>query len=269
MQWAQKLLSTRSGTFVLAGVAAILAAIIFLAYLNRYRESVNESSTAATVLVAKNLIPKGTSGDAIGAQGLFQVVETTKGQLLDGALVDSAALRGQVTVADIFPGHQLTVADFTPSTAVSSIGSSLVGDQRAIALPVDAAHGLIGKVQVGDHVDVLVGFNLQRVDRNGVPVGSGQGRPVIKVVMEDITVLTVPGSSGGGIGGGGRGTNVTLNVTPEQAADLAFAADHGKIWLILRPRSGAAGEAPELVTAETMLLGVPAVAALDSFGGRR
>ena len=131
-----------------------------------------------------------------------------------------------------------------------------------------------GDIVAGDdatphHVDVLVGFNLQRVDRNGVPVGSGQGRPVIKVVMEDITVLTVPGSSGGGIGGGGRGTNVTLNVTPEQAADLAFAADHGKIWLILRPRSGAAGEAPELVTAETMLLGVPAVAALDSFGGRR
>src|SRR6266540_7328967 len=269
MQWAQKLLSTRSGTFVLAGVAAILAAIIFLAYLNRYRESVNESSDAATVLVAKSLIPKGTSGDAIGAQGLFQVVDTTKGQLLDGALVDPAALRGQVTVADIFPGHQLTVADFTTST-VSSIGSSLVGDQRAIALPVDAAHGLIGKVQVGDHVDVLVGFNLQRVDRNGVPVGSGQGRPVIKVVMEDITVLTVPGSSSGGIGGGGsRGSNVTLKVTPEQAADLAFAADHGKIWLILRPRTGAAGEAPELVTAETLLLGVPSVAALHSFGGRR
>src|SRR6266511_3021896 len=194
MQWAQKLLSTRSGTFVLAGVAAILAAIIFLLYLNRYRESVNESSTAATVLVAKNLIPKGTSGDAIGAQGLFQVVDTTKGQLLDGALVDPAALRGQVTVADIFPGHQLTIADFTTTTV----------------------------------------------------------------------------SSSGGIGGGGsRGSNVTLKVTPEQAADLAFAADHGKIWLILRPRTGAAGEAPELVTAETMLLGVPAVAALNSFGGRR
>jgi Flp pilus assembly protein CpaB len=267
MQWAQKLLSTRSGTFVLAGVAAILAAIIFLAYLNRYRESVNESSGAATVLVAKNLIPKGTSGDAIGAQELFQVVETTKGQLLDGALVDPAALRGKIVAADIFPGHQLTVADFT-TTAIVSLSANLVGDQRAMSLPVDSAHGMIGKVQPGDHVDIIVGFNLQRVDRNGVPVGSGQGRPVIKTVMEDITVLLVPGSSSGGLGGG-RSSNVTLRVTPQQAADLAFASDHGKIWLVLRPRTGASGEVPELVTAETMVLGVPAVAALNSFGGRR
>jgi Flp pilus assembly protein CpaB len=268
MQWAQKLLSTRSGTLVLAGIAAILAAVIFLVYLNRYRQSVNESSSAATVLVAKNLIPKGTSGEAIGEQGLFQVVETTKGQLLDGALVDPAALRGRVVVADIFPGHQLTVADFT-TTVVASLGATLVGDQRAIALPVDSAHGMIGKIQVGDHVDVLVGFNLQRVDRNGVPVGSGQGRPIIKTVMEDITVLTVPGGTGGGVtGGGGRGSNVTLKVTPQQAADLAFAADRGKIWLVLRPRTGGAGESPKLVTAETLLLGVPPVAALHSFGGR-
>jgi pilus assembly protein CpaB len=267
MQWAQKLLSTRSGTLVLAGIAAILAAVIFLVYLNRYRQSVNESSSAATVLVAKNLIPKGTSGEAIGEQGLFQVVDTTKGQLLDGALVDPAALRGRVAVADIFPGHQLTVADFT-TTVVASLGATLVGDQRAIALPVDSAHGMIGKIQAGDHVDVLVGFNLQRVDRNGVPVGSGQGRPIIKTVMEDITVLTVPGDGGAGLAGGGRGSNVTLKVTPQQAADLAFAADRGKIWLVLRPRTGGAGESPKLVTAETLLLGVPPVAALHSFGGR-
>jgi Flp pilus assembly protein CpaB len=267
MEWAQKLLSTRSGTLVLAATAAVLAAVIFLLYLNRYRESVNESTAAASVLVAKNLIPKGTPGEAIGTQELFQVVETTKGQLLDGAIVDPAALRGKVVAADIFPGHQLTVADFT-TTAVASLSANLVGDQRAISVPVDSAHGMIGKVQAGDHVDIVVGFNLRRVDRNGVPTGDGQGRPVIKTVMEDITVLLVPGSSSGGLGGG-RSSNVTLRVTPQQAADLAFASDHGKIWLVLRPRTGASGEIPELVTAETMVLGVPAVAAFSSFGGRQ
>jgi Flp pilus assembly protein CpaB len=267
MQWAQKLLSTRGGTLVLAAIAAVLAAAILLVYLNRYRQSVNESSSAATVLVAKSLIPKGTSGEAIGEQGLFQVVETTKGQLLDGALVDPAALRGRIAAADIFPGHQLTVADFT-TTTVASLGATLVGDERAITLPVDSAHGMIGKIQAGDHVDILVGFNLVKVDRNGVPLGSGQGRPIIKTVMEDISVLTVPGSVSGGISGG-KGSNVTLKVTPQQAADLAFAADKGKIWLVLRPRTGGSGEPPKLVTAETLLLGVPPVTALHSFGGRQ
>jgi Flp pilus assembly protein CpaB len=265
MQFAQRLLATRSGTFAVAGLAAIVAAIIFLLYLNRYRESVNESSAAATVLVAKSLIPKGTPGEAVGAQGLFQVVEMTKGQLLDGALTDPGLLRGQVAAQDIYPGHQLTVADFAVSDG-SLFSASLNGDERAISLPVDSAHGMIGKVQAGDHVDILVGFNLQRVDRNGVPVGNGQGREILKVIMEDITVLSVPGDSAGGLGGG-RSTNVTLKVTPEQAANLAFSSDHGKIWLILRPRAGAGATKLNLVSAETLLLGVPSVRVLDSLGG--
>lgn len=267
MQWAQKLLSTRSGTLALAGIAAVLAAIIFLVYLNRYRESLNESSAAATVLVAKNLIPKGTSGDSIGTQGLFQVVETTKGQLLDGAFADPAILRGKVAVHDIFPGHQLTSADFSTST-VNSLGATLVGDQRAIALPLDSARSMRGQVQSGDHVDILAGFNVRRVDRNGVPVDNGQGRPMLRVIMQDITVISVPGDTSGGFGGSGKSSNVILKVTPEQAADLAFASDHGTLWLVLRPRTGGAGATPDVVTAETLLLGVPPVAVLKSFGGR-
>jgi pilus assembly protein CpaB len=267
MQFAQKLLSTRGGTFVVAGVAAILAAVVLLAYLNRYRESVKESAAPATVLVASALIPKGTPGEAIGTQGLFQVTTAAKGQLLEGAISDPVLLRGKVVAEDIFPGHQLTVADFVEG-ASGSLGAKLVGDQRAISVPLDAAHGMLGKVQAGDHVDVLVGFNVQKVDRNGVPAGNGQGRPVLKVVMEDITVLTVPGASSGGGVGGGSSSTVTLRVTPAQAADLAFAADHGRVWLVLRPRSGAEGTPPDLVTAETMLLGVPPVKTLRSLGGR-
>ena len=265
MQWAQKLLSTRSGTLVLAGIAAALAAIILLVYLNRYRQSLNESSSAATVLVAQRVIPKGTAGEAIAAQGMFQVVDTTKGQLLEGAIVDPALLRGKVVAADIFPGHQLTVSDFTTTTVVS-LGSSLVGDERAIVLPVDAAHGMIGKIQPGDHVDVYAGFNIKRVDRNGVPVG-GESRPILRLLLDDVVVLTVPGSASGGVGSS-RSSNVTLKVSTEDAANLAFASDHGKIWLVLRPRTGGTGEVPKAITAETILLGVPPVAALDSFGGR-
>ena len=47
--------SQDSGTLVLAGIAAALAAIILLVYLNRYRQSLNESSSAATVLVAQRV----------------------------------------------------------------------------------------------------------------------------------------------------------------------------------------------------------------------
>jgi len=68
VQWAQKLLSTRGGTIALSVTAAVLAGVILLTYLHRYRESVNASGADVTVLVAKNSISKGTSGDIIAAQ---------------------------------------------------------------------------------------------------------------------------------------------------------------------------------------------------------
>ena len=68
MQWAQKLLSTRGGTIALSAMAAVLAGVILLAYLHRYRESVNEASTEVTVLTANGLIKKGTSGDIIAGE---------------------------------------------------------------------------------------------------------------------------------------------------------------------------------------------------------
>ena len=268
MQLAQRLLSTRGGTFAVAGVAALVSGLVILLYLNRYRDSVNESGESVPILVAGSLIEKGTPGNAIGSQRLFQVKEVVKSQLQDGAITDPATLRGRFALHDIYPDQQLTAADFT-STASDSMAADISGDQRAISIPLDSAHGMIGHIEPGDHVDVLAGFNVKRVDRNGVPLDSGgQARPVLKVIMEDIFVLDAPTDSGGGFGGS-RASNVSLRVTDHQAANLAFAAENGKIWIVLRPRAGGQPTSPELVTLETVLLGVKPVTALKSFGGQR
>src|SRR5687767_8978538 len=108
---SSRLLSTRGGTVVLGAIAALLAAIILLVYLNRYRESVSSSSAPQTVLVAKSLIPSGTSGVLVGQKELFQVASLSGDQVKEGAVVDPATLKGRVAVDDIYPGQQLTLAD--------------------------------------------------------------------------------------------------------------------------------------------------------------
>jgi Flp pilus assembly protein CpaB len=265
----QKLLATRGGTVAVAGGAALLATLIFLVYLNSYRNSIDDSGEPVAVLVAKSLIPKGMSGDLIGSQELFQPTTAPKSQVKDGAVADPSTLRGRVTTADIYPGQQLTTGDFT-TTTTDAIATKITGDQRAVSIPLDEAHGLIGHVRAGDHVDILGGFNLVRVDRNGVPTtNGGAARPVLKLLMEDILVLEVPSGAGGGLGGGSREANVVLRLTDQQAADLAFASDNGKIWFSLRPQSGAQAATPSFVTLETLLLGVKPVTVVRSFGGRR
>lgn len=265
----QKLLATRGGTAAVAGGAALLAFLIFLLVLNGYRSSADGSSEPVAVLIAKSLIPKGMSGDLIGSQELFQPTTAPKSQVKDGAVSDPAALRGRVTTEDIFPGQQLTAADFS-TTTTDAIATRITGSQRAVSIPLDKAHGLIGHVRAGDHVDILGGFNVVRVDRKGVPVQQGgTARPVLKLLMEDILVLDVPTGQEGGVGAGAQETNVVLRLTDQQAAELAFASDNGKIWFSLRPQGGAQPAAPSFVTLETLLLGVKPVTVLRSFGGQQ
>jgi hypothetical protein len=60
-----------------------------------------------------------------------------------------------------------------------------------------------------------------------------------------------------------------MKVTDLQAAKLAFAVGNGTIWLTLRPVSGAKPSRPSIVTAETLLLGIPPITVERSLGARR
>ena len=217
--------------------AAILAAVLLVVYLNRYRASLKGSAEPATVLVAKSLIQKGAPGNLIGSTHQFQVASIPKDQLKDGALTDPDALHGLVAAENIYPGQQLTLAEFTP-TVPGSLQSNLTKRDRAISIPLDASHGMVGQISPGDHVDVYVGLNQ---------AGLGGSVPIIKRLIDNALVLGTPGA-------GASSGNVVLRAKGPQAAELAFAADNGKLWLVLRPASGARPVNPGLVTAGRLLL---------------
>jgi Flp pilus assembly protein CpaB len=214
-----RLLKTRQGTIVVGVAAAVLAAILLLVYLSHYRSSVKGSTEPVTVLVAKRLIPKGTSGSSIAAQNLFVVTTIPKGQLKVGAISDPAVLQGTVTAADVYPNQQLTTSDFT-TKSVGALASQLSGKWRAISLPsLDAAHGLSPDVQAGDHVDVYANV-----------------RSLEGLVMSDVLVLASPTAATGSAPASG---NYILRIPTSRAAKFAWIGENGKYWLVLRPASKA------------------------------
>jgi pilus assembly protein CpaB len=251
MELVQKMLSTRRGTLVLGGVAAGMSALVLTLYLNQYRSSVDAGSEPITVLVAKSLIEKGMPGDVVGIKRLFEREALPQSQLKEGAITDPGTLRGRIAVTDIYPGQPLTAADF--SAAGGSIGTRLAGKDRAIAVPLDPAHGVAGRIEAGDRVDVLAGFSVLAGG------AGGQGRPVIKVLMQNAFVLEAPTAAGSGVGAAGT-ANVILRTNRDQATQIAWAVDNGKVWLVLRPRAGSPPGRPGVVTAESLLLGVKPVA---------
>ena len=260
MQIATRLVSTRRGSLLVAVLIAAIAGASILLYLNSYRDSLKAQGALVTVLVAKQTIPKATAGSVVASKDLYTVTTIRESQLLEGAMSDPATLRDKVATREIFEGAQLTAADF--GAAGDSLAAQLTDRQRIVSVPFDSAHGLIEGIEPGNRVDVYAGFNVIPLGSDGKPIEGGQARPVLRMILSDVPVLAV------GKKASGDSTNVSLGVDDLRAAELAFASDNGKLWLALRPSAGAKASRPRIVTVETLLLGVPPVQMLKSFGGR-
>jgi Flp pilus assembly protein CpaB len=219
---SSKLFTTRQGTIMLGVIAAVIAAIALIVYLNNYRNS-HGSNAALSVLVAQKLIQKGTTGDVIRTtSGLYQPTSIQKSQVESGAIVNPATLSGQVALTDISPGQQLTASDFGP--AGTSISNNLNPRQRAVVVALGSPQAVGGQIAAGSHVDVWVTTTGQ--GSNGVT------RSIAKLLFQDMYVL--------GINGG----DVTLRATPTQAGQLIYASSNDQIWLALRPTVGTVTKPP-------------------------
>ncbi len=227
------LLATRRGTLMAAAAAALLAVVVIVFAIDRYRSSVNNSTRDVTVLVANTVIQKGTSGDAIASERLFSPTQLIQKQVTTGALADAGALRGKVAVAEILPGQQLTANDFV---AAGGITSQLAPGQRAISVPIDQPHGMVGVLAAGDHVDVYGSYQ-----------GQNSSTAVVRLLASNVLVLQGPANTNTGIGGQQNATVILAGV-PKLDAELAYTADNGKVWLVLRPGNGA----PTATTAATI-----------------
>ncbi len=219
-----RLFKNRRGAVIAGLLAALLAVILLVLYLNSYRSSVNSGKQPERVLVATKLIQRGTSGTLIGRQKLYQVTTVQKDQLKALAISDPSALNDRVAANDIYPGQQLTQDEFTTESS-SSIPYEITGTERAIAIPVDSAHGLIGQVSAGDYVDVYVGVG---------GTGTSQGS-LVTLLQSDVLVLVAPGTGS---------SNAVLRVSTLAAPKFAYAADNARVWLVLRPQVGASRTPP-------------------------
>ena len=225
-----KVQQSRGWTLALGIGAAALAAILLIAYLVQYRSSVNDSTAPTPVLVAKNLIPKGTSGIVIAEKQLFQAATLAKDDLKVGAISDPAYLNGRVAVADIFPGQQITSTDFAASDT-ASVDSQITGTQRGIAISIDNVHGVLSQLQVGDSVDIYTSV-------------SG----TVKLFEPNVKVLTIPA-----VPGPSGGSNLVLRIETADASKWAYAADNTQFYFVLRPVVGAKPTKPSTANAATVL----------------
>jgi Flp pilus assembly protein CpaB len=236
--------ATRRGAMTIAAVAAALAGAVLLVFISQYKHDVQGGTVERSALVANQLIPRGTSGSVVVSEGLSKATTVQQDNLQAGALASAAGLAGKVATHDIYPGEQITAADF--ASDADPLRGKLTGDQRAISVPVDSAHGLIGEIRAGDTVDVLASFNAGAS-------ATGSSQPELRTLVQNVLVLQTP--SGSTNATGTTTQNLTVRVTGAQAAQIAFAADNGKVWFVLRPPAGATNDRPSSVTLAALMAG--------------
>ena len=141
-------LSSRRAAILLAIGALVLAAILLIVYVRSYRNSVSGENAPTTVIVAKSLIPAGTSGTIIATKQAYESTTLPQKDIKVGAISDPAYISGRVAVADIVPGQQLTTTDFTVPTT-EAVTTKITGMQRALSVNVDNVHGSLSQLVAG------------------------------------------------------------------------------------------------------------------------
>jgi pilus assembly protein CpaB len=233
--------------FLLAVLAALVAAVLVYAAINRGGDGATSSATV-NVAVAAQDIPAGTRL----TEDMLKIAPVAPETLLEGTYTEVPALAGFVTRYPVATGEQITLAKIGIEAGNEDGLSFIIPDgQRAIAASVTQVSSVGGLLLPGNRVDVIAVF-----DETGQ--GSQDGDKAV-TLFQNIEVLAVaqvteepvaPAQSAEGeeVAGGQPlaqqpqdaepqpdATTVTLALTPQQAQLLALAQEEGKVWLSLRP----------------------------------
>ena len=232
--------------FILRRVA-IASSLVLAALLLWFRRvdppKVTRMTTATTpVVVAARDIPEGFPLD----RAAIAVARWPVGSQPEGAYTTVEAVGERVTRGRVFKGEAIVPGRLAPARSRAGLEVRITPGKRAYSVRVDDAATLAGMIQRNSWVDImLIAEDPKR-----------KGRRTAELVMSNMRVLGI-GSSAQRTEDGRPSTAAvaTIEVTPDEAEDLAVAASYGAIQLVLRgygDHEGPNGErgAPDTIAVE-------------------
>src|SRR5207244_3222599 len=162
---------------MLAGVAALVAAIVVYSALKKREADVERAMVKSVeIVVAAHELPIGTKI----APSDIKMVRWSREDLPPGAYTDSAALLNQYTKTNLVQSEPI-VADrlFSGEKNAGVLPLLIPSGMRAVSVPVDEVSDIAGFVRPHARVDVLV----------SVSSGGNAEKPFSKIVLQNVEVL--------------------------------------------------------------------------------
>ena len=163
-----------------------------------------------------------------------------------GALTNIAEAADRVAVRNIGKSEVLSDANTAADIKGVSLSELIPFGLRAVALRVTEESAVANLIRPGDKVDVLLLSNAARAATQG----TGLFPPAEALtILQNVPVLAVGEATIAGGANAGAARNVTLAVTPQQAAKVALLRSVGGEYLSLR--AGNDDTASDLSTVST------------------
>lgn len=231
-----KLRINRTWMMLLAAIGlAVLATMLTLRYLKSREESIKAEVAAraqqggpkVSVVVPTRDMQVGTPIDT----NVVAARDVAADLIYPGTILadDFDKYKGQSLIRPVLQGRPLLQADLRPMHA--DFAGTLEEGKRAITVDIDELNSVAQMVQPGNRVDMMLALRRDEGGQTVVPFMErmkvlATGQKLIEDAGED---KAAPGAKKNF-----SYANLTLEVTPTQAARLTLAQDIGKLRYVLR-----------------------------------
>ena len=210
----------RTVLLVAAVLVAAIGAGLVLIYVHDVNQKVKAREAPEQILVAKKVIPAGTTGAAASAEGDLEFLKVAREAVAPGALATIDPVENLVTLAPIYPGEQILSLKFGKQGASSLLTIPTAGTV-ALSISLSGPAGVNGFIAPGSQVAVFL-------------TASGSTKLILpRVSVIAVGSRTLVPSSGQATGTTQQSNVVTFGVTAAQAQTLIYAQSAGSLYLTL------------------------------------
>ena len=210
--------------YTLVFYAAVLTAILATYGVYRYLLQAKQSSQVPmqSVVIAARDMAEGEKLERLS----LSLAQWPASATPDSAFTSIDSAVGRVARVAVFKGEPIVPGRLAPAGTGPGLEVKIAPGKRAMAVKINDVAGLSGLIQPNSRVDVLVALKADQ---------QMSTKEQAKLFMNNMRVLSVGtqverGDDGKAI----QATTATLEVTPEQAEQLAVAVNQGTIQLVLR-----------------------------------
>ena len=241
-------MQSRVLAILIAVVLALVATAALVVYVNGADRRAIANQRPVVVLVAKEPIKAGTSGEDAQNRGQIEKKEVPQQNAVSGSFRNVGQLEGRFAAVDIVKGEQLLQTRWVGANEVEGRGLlPIPDDSQALSIGLDMTRQVAGFVTPGDNVGMVL------------TLPGGDGGSKTRFLLQNVRVLAVGAtalSSRTAQGGGGRVnqkgsqsvTAITLAVKKQYVESVVHAAVDGDIYLTLMPRNADPAQRSQGVT---------------------